>query len=172
MKIKNFFKDRKRRLALTVLFALLFFTFYYAYAQKEVIVYDNKIIDNVEIKKLIIYGNEYVYYNKHITITILPIRYYDIINPYYQEFNVIFGIWGYWIPYTLLFGLTLFFFLLFRQFEISRDLILLLIAGFDTALIILTLAYFINPIWSIIGITISLIYIVYRLIQERKEEID
>jgi hypothetical protein len=173
-KVKNFFQDRKNRLALTILFALLIFA-YFGYAETNIIANQNFVYDEIKIYKLEVNPMEKVYDKINITTTILPIEFYYKITTsanYWSEFNIIFGIWGYWIPYVLLFGLTLFFFLLFRQFEVSRDLVLLLIAGFDTALIVLTLAYFINPIWTIIGITLSLIYIVYRVVQERREEID
>jgi hypothetical protein len=170
-RIINIFKNRKRRLALTILFSLLFFLWFYntylAVTIVEIGKNQNFVKDKVSVipPKTIPANLTYYQYNYLTNATLTPSQ------RYYQEFNVIFGEFGYWIPYALLMGLTIFFFLLFRQFEMSRDLVLLLIAGFDTALIVLTLAYFINPIWAIIGITLSLIYIVYRVIHERREEV-
>jgi hypothetical protein len=168
----NVFKDKRKRLALTILAALLFFLWFHNaylalsiveigkrenFVRDEILVIPPKTISaNLTLNENIYLANATIMQEKG----------------YYQEFNVIFGDFGFWIPYILLFGLTLFFFLLFRQFEISKDLILLFIAGFNTALIVLTLAYFINPLWAIIGITLSLIYIAYRIIQERGEDID
>jgi hypothetical protein len=168
----NIVKDRKRRLAFTILLSLLFFLWFYnsylALTIVEIGKNENFVKDKISVipPKTIPANLTYYQYNFLTNTTLTQWK------GYYGEFKAITGEWGYWIPYALLFGFTIFFFLLYRQFEISRDLILLLIAGFDTALIILTLAYFINPIWAIIGITLSLVYIVYRVIQERREEID
>jgi hypothetical protein len=170
--INDIIHNRKKRLALTVLFSLLFFLWFYntylAITIVEIGKRENYVRDLISvIPPKTIGSNQSLYQNIDLTNTTLP-----VFKSYYQEFNVIFGVWGYWIPYALLLGFTLFFFLLFKHFEISRDLVLLFIASFDTALVILTMAYFINPLWLIIGITLSLIYIVYRVIQERREEID
>jgi hypothetical protein len=169
--IVNIVKERKRRLALTVLGSLLFFLWFYNNFLALTIIESGKdqnfVRDIVSvIPPKTIPAN--LTYNNNIFITNATITQF---KGYYQEFNPIFGEFGFWIPYSLLLGFTLFFFLLFRHFEISRDLVLLLIASFDLALVILTMAYFINPIWLIIGITLSLVYITYRVIQERKEEI-
>ena len=169
--ITTILKDRKRRLALTILLSLLFFLWFYnSYLALTVIEmgknenYVRDIISVIPPKTIpanLTYAGNIILTNGTLT----------TFEGYYQEFNVIFGEWGYWIPYSLLLGLTIFFFLLFRHFQISSDLILLFIASFDLALIVLTLAYFINPLWAIIGITLSLVYITYRIIQERREQL-
>jgi hypothetical protein len=169
--INDIIQNRKKRLALTVLASLLFFLWFYntylALTTVEIGKKENYVRDLISvIPPKTIGSNQSLYEDIYFTNATLT-----QFKEYYQEFNVIFGEFGYWIPYSLLLGLTLFFFLLFRHFQLSSDLILLFLASFDLALIILTLAYFINPLWLIIGITLSLIYISYRIIQERREEI-